>query len=474
MAGTLPSWLHWIALGLRTSLGMIWMTWWPLVLGFCLAGLVQSLVPRDGLRARLGHTDARTVVEASALGALSSSCSYAASAMSRALFARGASWTNSLVFMVASTNLVIELGVVLWIVLGGPFLLAQLIGGVIMIAILPFALGAAFREARVRDMRRRVLQDAQPEAHAGASWRERWRARESYVTAARYTRGDLTMVSKELVAGFVVAGFVSAHVPAAWWRDLFWSGHGAWTVAENVVLAPLLAALSCVCSVGNVPLAATLWEHGVAFGAVIAFVFADLITLPLLAIYRRFYGTRAAARMLAVLWCTMSLAGAIVDVLFRGAGLVPHDHRVRALGGHFPLGATLVANVVAALVLATVWWLSRASSAALALDPVCGMGVDPANAAASLVVGRTTLYFCSPRCRDRYLREGASPLTVPGEPPGPAPRAVDPVCGMEVDPRSALAGVGVDGVTYYFCAEGCRATFLARATRDESSEQTGP
>jgi YHS domain-containing protein len=480
-----PAWWHWIAVGLKTSAAMVWMTWWPLALGFCLAGLVQSLVTRDGLRARLGSTNAATVAEASALGALSSSCSYAASAMARALFTRGASWTNSLVFMVASTNLVVELGVVLWIVLGGSFLLAQLVGGVVMIAILAVGSRVAFGRRRVAALRERVARDDPPRERAGASTgRDRLRSRQSYIDAARYTRGDLTMVRKELLAGFIFAGFLSAHVPASWWHRAFWDGHGALTVAENVVVAPLLAGLSCVCSVGNIPLAATLWAHGVAFGGVIAFIFADLITLPLLAIYRRFYGAASAARLFVLLWITMSLGGAVVDAVFHAAGLVPASRHVRVLNGQFPLGATLAANVAATVLLALVWWLSRAGAThSLATDPVCGMSVDPTTAPATLVVGGATLYFCSPRCRDRYQRPPADEPAVPRREdalhdadlgPSTPPGAIDPVCGMSVDPATSLGAVGPDHVTYYFCAEGCRASFLAEHPNVEPTDRVTP
>ncbi len=471
------AWWHWVLAGLKTAAAMVWLTWWPLVLGFCLAGLVQSVASRDGLRARLGATNATTVAEASVLGALSSSCSYAASAMARALFARGASWTNSLVFMVASTNLVVELGVVLWIVLGGSFLLAQLVGGVVMIVILALGSRLAFGRRREAALRERVLRDSPPlEPRPASTWRDRLRSRQSYVAAARYARGDLTMVRRELLAGFLVAGFLSAHVPSSWWRQVFWGGHGTLTVLENVVVAPLLAGLSCVCSVGNIPLAATLWAHGVAFGGVIAFIFADLITLPLLAIYRRFYGTASATRLFVLLWFTMSAGGAIVNALFRVTGLVPASRHVRALSGHFPLGVTLVANLAATVLLVLVWWLSRAGATkTLATDPVCGMSVDPATAPATLEIDGATLYFCSPRCRDRYQR--SRPATTSGGRPGggeTSTSATDPVCGMSVDPATAPSAVGADHLTYYFCAEGCRASFLAGRQDVEPTDRVTP
>ncbi len=454
---------HWVGLGLRESLAMVWMTWWPLVLGFSLAGFVQSASARDSLRRELGHDSASSMARASLLGALSSSCSYAASAMARALFGRGASWRNSVVFMVASTNLVIELGVVLYLILGWRFLIAQLVGGIIMIGLLGLFTRVLFRPARVAQLRDRVLAE-EPSApnDDNGTWRTRLRRRETFVAAARYTTGDLTMIRTELVAGFLVAGFLSAHIPASWWNHLFISGHGAWTVLENVLLAPLVAVLAFVCSVGNIPLAATLWGHGVAFGAVIAFIFADLITLPLLAIYRRFYGTGATARMLVLLWGTASLGGLAVDGLFRLASEAPRTHHVAILSGHFPLGATLVLNIIAALIVLVIWRLSRSqASERLATDPVCGMSVEKSSAAAAVVRGSSTYYFCSPRCREHFLAEPPAEAT---------PSFTDPVCGMSVAPGDHVTPVEREGVAYYFCSAGCRTIFTDAASPSQPIE----
>jgi YHS domain-containing protein/uncharacterized membrane protein YraQ (UPF0718 family) len=456
MIGATPAFLHWLALGFKEALAMIWMTWWPLVLGFTLSGLIQSLLPRESLRASLGTSSPSSVAKATMLGVISSSCSYAASAVSRALFARGASWSNSVIFMVASTNLVIELGVLLYLLLGWRFLLAQLVGGFVMVVLLALTTRVMFSARRRERLRVRVLEDAPPEERPMTStWRERL-DREHLTSAARYSIGDLTMLRMELLAGFVVAGFLAVHVPTTWWRHLFWSGHGVWTVLENVVLAPLVAVIAFVCSIGNIPLAAALWAHGVAFGGVIAFIFADLITLPLLAIYRRYYGTSSARRLFLLLWFTMSTAGLIVDGLFHLIRLAPTSHHVRVLDGQFPLGATLVLNVLATLALFGAWWLARRGPDSLvAIDPVCGMGVDTTSPAATTVRNGTTYYFCSPRCQHRFEHDREEPAHEQS-----AQDAIDPVCSMQVDPRSAPSAVDPDGVTYYFCSEGCRSTFL--------------
>jgi hypothetical protein len=445
--------LSWLGSGFKEALAMLWMTWWPLVLGFTLAGLVQGMLPRDALRQRLGSDSARSHATATLLGTLSSSCSYAASAMSRAIFARGSSWTNSLIFLVASTNLVIELGVVLFVLLGWPFVVAQLIGGVVMVALLVALTPLMFRRTRVERLRAQVAADSPPSTAASSTtWRER------LGLSARYTMGDLTMVRKELLIGFVVAGFLSVHVANSWWRHIFLSGHGGWTVLENVVLAPLVSVLAFVCSVGNVPLAAALWGHGVAFGGVIAFLFADLVTLPLLVIYRRYYGTATAWRLFALLWVAASGAGLLIDGLFRASHLIPARHHIRVLSGAFPLGTTLVLNVLAALVLLAVWRLARGAKSEShgATDPICGMTVDPSSAPASATRDGETFYFCSLGCRDKFLARDPAGTDDP-------PLPLDPICGMSVVRRD-LTGVGPDGATYYFCSEGCRETFLHGAS----------
>ena len=451
---------------------MVWMTFWPLVLGFTLSGAVQSFLPRDGLRTQLGRTTPSTVAKASLLGVISSSCSYAASAMSRALFARGASWTNSIVFMVASTNLVIELGIVLYLLLGWQFLSAQLVGGIIMIAGLAALSGLVFRPRTQATLYDHVIEEAPPPSHAGAStWRERIASRRYYRLAARYTIGDFTMLRKELLAGFLIAGFLSVHVPTSWWSHVFLTGHGSLTVVENATIAPLIAVISFVCSVGNIPLAAALWVHGVAFGGVIAFIFADLVTLPLLLIYRRFYGGPMALRLFGLLWFVMSSGGLLVDILFHATGLIPASRHTPAMSGRFPLGGTLVANVVAVAVLIALGLLARRTGDAGegARDPICGMNVDVTAPVAVRQRSGQTYYFCSLRCAERFDR-GEESTSMNEDPNGDA---VDPICEMRVNSADALSVVGADGATHYFCGEGCRRAYLALEAAQTSSPMRG-
>ena len=451
----------WIGTGLRESLAMLWVTFWPLVLGFSVSGLVQSMASTNALRRQLGTTTPASLARASALGMVSSSCSYAASSMARAIFARGASWTNAIVFMVSSTNLVIELGLVMYFLLGWQFVLGQFVGGLLMIVALGILTSRFFSAKRQRGLHDEVLAETPPR-DTSEPFRSRLRDMRYYREGARYARGDLRMLRRELLLGFVVAGFLSVHVPTSWWRHIFLSGTSWYDVLENVVVAPLVAVVSFVCSVGNIPLAAALWVHGVAFGGVIAFIFADLVTLPLLLIYRRFYGTNAALRLFALLWLVMSTSGFIVDILVRHAHLLPHTRHEPALHGDFALGWTLGLNVAAGIVLLGVWLLSRVSDDLGARDPMCGMQVDPETAAASRTRDGSTYYFCSNRCAERFDLERSTAL------PNPHDQAVDPVCGMRVARNRSARGR--DSLTYYFCSPACESAFL----RHEDSPSSAP
>jgi uncharacterized protein len=403
--------MHALLAGLREAGLMVWVTFWPLVLGFTLAGAVQAFVPRSQLSRHLGRTTGRSAVRASLLGVISSSCSYAASALAHALVRRGASMTNATIFLVASTNLVIELGVVLWQLLGWQFVVAEFLGGTIMIVLLTCA-------ARLLDstMPHREVDDTDVDVAS-------WRTTAGWARAARFTTGDLTMLRRELVIGFVVAGYLAALVPTHAWSAIFVTHHGVWTTLENVTLAPLLAVVSFVCSVGNIPLAAALWVRGVSFGGVVAFIFADLITLPLLAIYRRFYGRRVAVRLGLLLWAVMATAGGLTELLCRAWGLRPSRHVVVSTGAAVPLGATLVLNSVAVVVLVLLVVVARRSrpDATTAIDPVCRMQVAIATAPATVSYQGVAYYFCAPRCADRFQADpigylGASPRTTDATP----------------------------------------------------------
>ena len=407
---------HGVASGLSEGWWMFYATFWALVLGFALSGAVQAFVSRSQMRTALGDHRPTTLARASFFGVVSSSCSYAASALAKSLFARGADFTASMVFMIASTNLVVELGVVLWLLLGWQFAAAEFVGGAIMIVLLGIALPRAIPGRWIDEARDRLARDREPSADGAAPgpWQQRMRTRAGWSQASGYTISDLTMLRKELVAGFLVAGFASALVPIWFWRSLFTTGHGFWSSLENVALGPLLALISFVCSIGNVPLAAALWRGGISFGGVIAFVFADLITLPLLVIYRKYFGTRLTLRLLGAFWVTMSVAGLLTEYLFKAVRLVPKLGHHAAAITHAAPAYTTVLNIIAAVGFGVLYWLYRSHRFAAevdnpyAKDVMCGMQVEKANAPATATVDARTFYFCSDGCRAAFVARHAA------------------------------------------------------------------
>ncbi len=409
-----------IGRSLREGFFMFWETLWPLVLGFGLAGAVQAFVSRDAMRERLGDHRPRAVLRASGYGMVSSSCSYAASAMAKSLFVKGADYIAAMVFMFASTNLVIELGIVLIVLMGWQFAVSEFVGGFIMIGLLS-TLGALWLRGRQVEQARARLHAAEdgpehqhdPVAGDGDGdgdripLRVRVRSIAGWADSATYTMSDLTMLRRELIVGYTVAGFLAVLVPTSVWQAVFITGHGFWTSVENAIVGPFIAIISFVCSIGNVPLAAALWSGGISFGGVIAFIFADLIAFPLLLIYRRYYGTRLMLRMLAVFWALMSTAGLITELLFSAAGLVPTMRPTTVAPAHFSWNYTTYLNVIFLVLFGVLYWIYRnrvrlGAGGRYARDPVCGMQVETAQAPASVDHAGERHYFCSDRCAERF------------------------------------------------------------------------
>ena len=404
--------------GLSQAFFMFWETLWALVLGFALSGAVQAIVSRGEMRRAMGDHKPVTVARTSFLGVISSSCSYASSALAKSLFARGADFTASMVFMLASTNLVVELGIVLWLLIGWQFALAELVGGAVMIVLLGLVVPRLVPPRMVDAARERLNLNEPPRGDSDETsaelppWRQRLRSRAGWRDAAGYMMSDLRMVRKELVAGFLVAGFLSALVPATFWQSLFLTGHGFWSSLENVVLGPFLAIISFVCSVGNVPLAAALWQGGISFGGVVSFVFADLITLPLLLIYRKYFGSAITLRILLIFWATMSTAGLVVEYIFRALRIPDPSRPMTIAPGGFAWDHTAVLNMIALVVFAGLFWLHHRRAAGngprFASDPVCGMQVEKAHAPATTVVAGQRFWFCSDRCLFRFQEAGTT------------------------------------------------------------------
>jgi uncharacterized membrane protein YraQ (UPF0718 family)/YHS domain-containing protein len=385
--------------GFKDAFLMAWEVWWALVLGFAISGVVQAWVPRERIQNALGGSGFRPVAVATGLGAASSSCSYAAIAIAKSLFQKGASAASALAFQFSSTNLVIELGIVMWVLIGWQFTLAGFIGGLVLIATMTILL-RLFVSKRLEEQAREHAQEADS-GHQHHSAGEHMTIRQRLTSASAWSdvahnfRNDWSMVWKEVLIGFLLAGFIG-QLPNSFFNTLFITNAPAGVkLIENAIVGPIIAVLSFVCSVGNVPLAAVLWSGGISFAGVIAFIFADLIVVPIVLIYRKYYGNAYAKRIVALMFVTMVTAALIVDGLFSATGLIPQTRPSRAdIFSQVKIDYKLFTNIVGVAVFAAFFALTMRRGVT---DPVCGMKVDKAKALRMDFAGET-FYFCSEHC----------------------------------------------------------------------------
>jgi len=347
-----------LALGhaLQSAFDMFWEVLWPLILGFGLSAIVQALVSHGTLARFLGDASPRSLTLATLFGVASSSCSYAAVALARSLFRKGASFTAAMVFELASTNLVIELGVILIVLLGWTFAASEFVGGILMVVIIALLFRLTLTPRLVRMARDHAERGAlgRMEGHAamdmsiagGGSLLTRLFSDRGMTAVSHLFVMDWASVWLDIVLGFLIAGALAVWVPASAWQGVFLSGHPTLARIEGPLVGPLVAIVSFVCSVGNVPLAAVLWRGGISFGGVVSFIFADLIVLPVLDIYRRYYGGRVALYILGTFYVTMALAGYIVEILFGALALIPTSRAVKDIAEGPTWNYTTALNIV--------------------------------------------------------------------------------------------------------------------------------
>jgi uncharacterized protein len=345
--------------GLGHALGLAFaMTWeilWALILGFAISAAVQAVVSKAEMGRLLPDASPRSLSIACGLGAASSSCSYAAVAMARSVFRKGADFTAAMAFEFASTNLVIELGIILAVLVGWQFTLAEFVGGPLMIVLLALLFRAVLRPRLVEAARRQADKGlvGVMEGHAemdmsvteGSLW-SRVRSRQGFTAISHYFVMDWASIWKDITGGLLIAGALAAWVPQSFWQGFFLVDHPLLAKLWGPLVGPLVAMLSFVCSIGNVPLAAVLWNGGISFGGVVAFIFADLIVLPILNIYRKYYGARMTVFLLGTFYATMVAAGLLVEVLFGALGLVPTERNAKVVEASVTWNYTTVLNLV--------------------------------------------------------------------------------------------------------------------------------
>ncbi|MDQ6930582.1 MAG: permease [Candidatus Eremiobacteraeota bacterium] len=357
--------LHALGQSLLLAVGMLWQVGWSLILGFILSGLIQVLVSKEKMRAQLGRNGLREIALATAYGAASSSCSYAAAALSKTLFKKGAGIIPSLAFLFSSTNLVVELGIILYLLMGWQFTLAEWIGGLVLVAIMAVLVKLTYPKKLIEDARRQAERNAGHDhgenVAQGATFWEKLRNPQTRVLVAQNVAMDWSMLRTDLLLGFLFAGLLGTLVPDSAWKVLFLNGAPSWVqVPANAVAGPLIAVISFVCSIGNVPLAAILWASGISFGGVLSFLYADLIVLPLLDIYRKYYGWKMALYIALVFFVTMVSAGILMDVLFGAFHAIPSPNpNLRTNLALFRINYTFWLNLFFGVLAVYIWDINR-------------------------------------------------------------------------------------------------------------------
>jgi uncharacterized membrane protein YraQ (UPF0718 family) len=347
------------------AFAMLWEVFWPLVLGFALSGAVQAVVSHRSLARLLGDDSRRSLTLATLFGIASSSCSYAAVALARSIFRKGASFTAAMAFELASTNLVIELGIILVVLLGWQFAAAEYVGGVLMVVCIALIFRATLSRRLVDEARRNAERGlvGRMEGHAtmdmsvtGGSFWSRLLSGRGFTAISHYFVADWAAVWTDVALGLLIAGALAAWVPDSFWRGFFLTGNPTLAAIEGPLVGPLVAIVSFVCSVGNVPLAAVLWRGGISFGGVASFIFADLIVLPILDIYRKYYGARVMLYILGIFYIAMALAGYAVELSFGALGIIPTSRAVPVLEQGPTWNYTSILDIAFLLLAAILVW----------------------------------------------------------------------------------------------------------------------
>jgi len=337
------------------AFAMFWEILWPLILGFGLSAVVQAVVSKSEMTRLLPSDSPKSLAIACGLGAASSSCSYAAVALARSIFRKGADFTAAMAFELASTNLVAELTIIIIVLMGWQFAAAEFLGGPLMVVLMALLFRLFLSRKLVTEASTQADRGlkGKMEGHAemdmsvteGSLW-QRITSKDGFTATSHYFIMDWHAVWKDIAGGLLIAGALAAWVPHDFWKEFFLVSHPVAAKIWGPIIGPLVAVLSFVCSVGNIPLAAVLWNGGISFGGVIAFIYADLIVLPIINIYRKYYGWKVAGLIVAVFYVAMALAALLIELLFDLLGLIPSQRSAQIVETSISLNYTTVLNVI--------------------------------------------------------------------------------------------------------------------------------
>ncbi len=347
--------LHALLQAVVTAFSMFWEILWPLILGFTLSGIVQAVVSHQSMAKTLGCDGPKCLTFATLFGIASSSCSYAAVALARSIFQKGASFASAMAFELASTNLVIELGIILVVLMGWQFAAAEFVGGILMVIFIgllfrltltPKLVQIAKTHAEKGMMGRMEGHAAMDMSVSGGSFFSKLLSGKGLTAVSSFFVMDWASVWVDIALGLLIAGALAAWVPDSFWRAFFFTNNPTLAKIEGPLVGPLVALVSFVCSVGNVPLAAVLWKGGISFGGVVSFIFADLIVLPILDIYRKYYGWKVMGFILLTFYATMAAAGYVVEFLFEAIGLIPQNRTTVIITEGIQWNYTSILNII--------------------------------------------------------------------------------------------------------------------------------
>ncbi len=429
---------------LRIGVGFLWTAAWAIIMGLIITSFVQVYVSKDRMARVLGDENLSGLTKATLFGAASSGCSFGAVAIGKGLFKKGAHVVNVLAFMFASTNLIVELGLMILILLGWEFLVAELLGGLILIAVMALIVHLTLPENLFEEVREELnqseddrgitedptcgmegsdeyslvtdggetlkfcsagcLETYQQAVASSGNWKDELLSWGGWYKLGNQYRKEWSMIWSDIIAGFLIAGFVIVFVPQRVWNALFLRGTGVLVTAENAIMGVTIAVISFVGSIGNVPFAVALWSGGIGFAGVIAFVYGDLITIPVLNVYRKYYGWRVMLYILCVFFVTMAFVGFLMEQLFAMLGIIPNlaGGQTATEQTYFELNYTFYLNVIAFAVSGFLYYVYRRGLGAPGQyrDPICGMRTD--DDSLSVTYGGETYYFCSSTCKQVF------------------------------------------------------------------------
>jgi hypothetical protein len=359
---------HWHAAA-STTLGLFWMALWAFVLGYFISSLIQVFVSRRRMRQSMGETDAKSVFLGSAFGFISSSCSFSALATTRALFTKGAGLIPSLAFLLASTNLVIELGIVIAVFLGWQFVVGEYAGGVLLILLMWLLVARTLPPGLAESAREHARQEEDSGAEGDIpDWRQLISSREGWLRVSDKYVMEWRMVWKDVTIGFTVAGVIASFVPGSFFQFLFVGSDKADPAFTDLLLqtivGPVAAFFTFIGSMGNIPLAAVLYNNGVSFAGVMAFIFSDLVVLPVLRIQARYYGWKMSLYILGVFLAALVTTSLLLHYGLAAFDLLPGGAGKEALTDRqmFAVDYTMGLNILALTLSVTllVWkWRAR-------------------------------------------------------------------------------------------------------------------